>query len=92
MTDLGGRALRGLSRLPVARTRLVLLPAVFVALILACRVHASLATSAEDMPPSLRAVPMGALLGAFSVSYETPSIAAEDEAEVPVRASAWQEI
>jgi len=45
--------------------------------LLALAALASLATSAEDMPPSLRAVPMGALLGAFSVSYETPSIAAE---------------
>lgn len=33
--------------------------------------------SAQDLPPALRAVPMEALLGAFSVPHEPPAIAAE---------------
>jgi len=33
--------------------------------------------SPTELPPSLRALPMDALLSLFSVSFETPSMAAE---------------
>ena len=47
-----------------------------VAMLLA-RATPSLAVSPADLPPSLRALPMDALLGAFSIPFEPPSLAAE---------------